>query len=400
MAQGAPNRVLSLDEKHLVRRELARVVESAAFRQSKRCCRLLTHIVEAALNDTWDALRERNLGVELFNRPPDYGTTEDAVVRVAAAETRKRLAQYYDQAGQIEGIRIELPIGGYVPEFRFQETPLPVTIPRRSHFRWFALAAVVALILLAVFVWSQRLSPVDHFWQPLARSKDPVLVALGIVNGINGGVADIEQFRARALESCKTPAGCEKFFAGVHPIARGNIPTGDAIGLGHMMGYLGNIGKAFRIRGVLDITYSNIKEEDAILVGYFSNPWTIELHQRTRFALVHDASGYYVADRQNPSSRAWTMQGGGWPRMRNQEDYALITRVTDPQTRRTHYTAAGFTPFGTEAAAALLGDPAKLNEFLSALPSGWPSKNLQLVVHTRVKSMIPGPPQLVASHVW
>jgi hypothetical protein len=400
MGQGAPFRVLTADEKDLVRRELARLVESPAFRQSKRCCRLLTHTITAALNESWDSLRERNLGVELFNRAPDYGTTEDAVVRVAAAETRKRLAQYYDQAGQIEGLRIELPAGGYVPEFRFAEpVPPPATAGSRSYRMpaWIA-AATLAAVVIAYLVWANLPSPADRFWQPLNQSKDPVLIALGIVHGLNGG-GDIDQFRFRATEACKTPAGCEKFFSGVHPIARGNIPTGDAIGLGHMMGHIGKMGKQFRIRGVLDITYSNLKEEDAVLVGYFSNPWTVELHQHTRFALVHDALGYRVLDRQNPNTTNWTMTGG-WPRMRNQEDYALITRVTDPQTRRTHYTAAGFTPFGTEAAAALLGDSGKLSEFLSALPAGWPAKNLQLVIHTRVKSMIPGPPKLVAAHVW
>ena len=47
-----------------------------------------------------EELRERRIGIEVFQRPADYDTAEDAVVRVTANELRKRLAQYYLEAGQ------------------------------------------------------------------------------------------------------------------------------------------------------------------------------------------------------------------------------------------------------------------------------------------------------------
>ena len=40
-------------------------------------------------------IKERTLGIEIFGRPADYDTASDPIVRVTAAEIRKRIAQYY-----------------------------------------------------------------------------------------------------------------------------------------------------------------------------------------------------------------------------------------------------------------------------------------------------------------
>ena len=47
--------------------------------------------MEQTLAENEDDLKERTLGVEVFHRPPDYDTNADPVVRLCAAEVRKRL---------------------------------------------------------------------------------------------------------------------------------------------------------------------------------------------------------------------------------------------------------------------------------------------------------------------
>src|SRR6266700_6612096 len=99
-----------------VREHLRVVLESPAFRGSRRCQQFLHHIVEKAIGSHYDELKERTLGVELFGRPPAYDTGEDAIVRVTASDVRKRLHQFY--ADTSSSIRIEIPSGSYGPEFR------------------------------------------------------------------------------------------------------------------------------------------------------------------------------------------------------------------------------------------------------------------------------------------
>lgn len=114
-----PN-VLSPKQIGLLRHHLEELAASHAFAGSKRTLDFLHLIVEHALAGDLDGLRERMIGAEMFGRPVDYDTGSDSVVRVKATEVRKRLTQYYLEAGGKSEVRIELPSGSYVPRFVFE----------------------------------------------------------------------------------------------------------------------------------------------------------------------------------------------------------------------------------------------------------------------------------------
>src|SRR5215469_16961419 len=97
-----------------VQAELERVLASPLFRTSRRCQSLLRRITEHTIAAEIDCLKERALGVEVFGRPADYDTSDDPVVRSSAAEIRKKLAQYYQEAGHQSETRIDLPAGSYL----------------------------------------------------------------------------------------------------------------------------------------------------------------------------------------------------------------------------------------------------------------------------------------------
>ena len=101
-----------------IREHVSEIVASPAFKGSRRGQEFLRHIIEKALKGQFDDLKERTLGVELFGRPPAYDTAEDAVVRVTACDVRKRLTHFYGEAESSFEVRIELPSGSYIPEFR------------------------------------------------------------------------------------------------------------------------------------------------------------------------------------------------------------------------------------------------------------------------------------------
>src|SRR5579872_7209402 len=104
-----------------VRAELARLLESAAFRTSKRCKEFLEYIVEHTMNGSNGALKERSLGVALFQLPQAFDTGQHTIVRVTANEVRKKLAQHsLAGAGSSHVVRIDLPPGSYSVEFRWE----------------------------------------------------------------------------------------------------------------------------------------------------------------------------------------------------------------------------------------------------------------------------------------
>jgi Tol biopolymer transport system component len=162
------------------------VVSSDAFAGSKRCQDFLRLIVKHAVAGELDCLRERMIGAEMFGRPVDYDTSNDAVVRVRATEVRKRLSQYYSECAQAPVVRIELPSGSYVPEFHWSlptgapkevVTPLPSPIaPRSWRSRVLFLAGVLGLLGLVLVIWLQ--------FRPKARPLNTVRLSLGLPEGV------------------------------------------------------------------------------------------------------------------------------------------------------------------------------------------------------------------------
>jgi hypothetical protein len=100
-------------------------LESPAFRTSKRCREFLEYIVEHTMNGSSGALKERSLGVALFQLPQDFDTGQHTIVRVTANEVRKKLAQHYlAENGSSHAVRIDLPPGSYSVEFRWETAPI------------------------------------------------------------------------------------------------------------------------------------------------------------------------------------------------------------------------------------------------------------------------------------
>ena len=119
------------EELRAVREQLEKLVSDPLFSQSRRYPSVLRRVVEDTLSGHTENLKERILGVELFDRQTDYDTNADAIVRVTAAEIRKRIAQYYHDERHSSELRIDLPVGGYIAEFR-PSAPVPVTPPSQA----------------------------------------------------------------------------------------------------------------------------------------------------------------------------------------------------------------------------------------------------------------------------
>lgn len=159
-------------DREAVRVAMDEIISSHWFRNSKRCREFLQYAVEEALEGRGGQLTERNVGVLVFGRTPEYDTNDDSVVRTSALEVRKRLAQYYHDLGREAAVRIDMPPGGYAPQFRFAEaaptegrfapesgrtTVSDSSRPFRRHAIW--IAGILLLGIAAFAVW--RLRPPD-----------------------------------------------------------------------------------------------------------------------------------------------------------------------------------------------------------------------------------------------
>lgn len=65
-----------------------------------------------------DHFSERQIGVAVFGRKPEYSPADDSIVRVQAHQLRLRIEEYFHTEGRLESTVIEIPRGSYVPIFR------------------------------------------------------------------------------------------------------------------------------------------------------------------------------------------------------------------------------------------------------------------------------------------
>ena len=104
-----------------VEAQLARVLASESFQASRRLTDFLKFVVEETLDGRSDRLKEYAIAVNAMERPADFDPQIDPAVRIQAGRLRTALERYFHEEGARDPIRITIPKGGYVPDFRLNE---------------------------------------------------------------------------------------------------------------------------------------------------------------------------------------------------------------------------------------------------------------------------------------
>ncbi len=386
--------------------EIETILSSPAFKDSSKSKEFLRFVVQRYLDGESSGLHERLIGIELLGKNPDYDPSEDASVRVRANEVRKRLATFYEAAGNPARLRVDLPAGGYVPQFRRTSiTPAAPEPPRAKSRRWriWGIAAVVVLGLATFLVF--RMQPantaLDNFWRPVYAHQDPVVLCLPGLRALapRGGT-----------EGWKLLSTAPPFFASAEELlAHGDKKDwyleDDMVGMGALFGavrvttFLTKKGKSVVARLTEDTSFSDLRAHPAILLGGFtSNRWTREMNQDTPFLFEMKGDTIQIVETR-PPNRSWS-PAHCQNIKRCDEDFATVSRLIDSTSGQIIVTAAGITTFGTQAAAECLVDSDCVAKLVAAAPHDWPFKNVEGIIHTKVLGNTPGPAQLVAIRFW
>ncbi|MGA9671197.1 MAG: hypothetical protein WBQ94_18450 [Terracidiphilus sp.] len=94
-----------------------RVVAGPHFARSLLLTKFLLYVVAETLEGREAEITEHQIGVQVFDRRPGYSTVEDNIVRNYARQLRRRLAEHFADIGSSETLRIDIPLGAYVPVF-------------------------------------------------------------------------------------------------------------------------------------------------------------------------------------------------------------------------------------------------------------------------------------------
>jgi eukaryotic-like serine/threonine-protein kinase len=148
--------------------QLSKILSSPLFANADQSRALLKFIVEQAVNNQPDRLKEYTVGAEALGRGPSFDPRTDTIVRAEASRLRNRLERYYATEGRGDPVEIALPKGSYLPQF-IDRGPLPEAVASltsnsaRKGFSlppstWITIAALAAAMGAAVWVLATLLN--------------------------------------------------------------------------------------------------------------------------------------------------------------------------------------------------------------------------------------------------
>jgi hypothetical protein len=431
--------VFGVEIRSAVRSELELILSSPTFAQSNRCKRFLGYVVTQTLAGHASELKERMIGISVFDRANDYDTGGDSIVRVTSNEVRKRIGQFYRESPINHPIQIELPRGSYVPEFRIQPnrkdsetprfspdtqldstaTPIHVELhpihsaaeqvednslahpqidqveqPRARSSRriWIGIALVLAVFAIAgVAIGIQESRTPRNFpqiWDSFLHANAPVLICLGTHN----------------LSTTHTLSDEEKERFSDLILHKEMIPVDDVTVISSMASLLGKKGIPFRVIGASQASLTDLRRQPVILIGGANNRWTLRLTQDLRYRIerVDPGSGREpiasIVDSQSPGTAPWTIDFSV-PMYSWKSDYAVVARVDDPTTGVPVLIDAGIGSDGSLAASELLASDLLPNQLKSdSSCSG--KTNFEAVIETEIIDAKPGPPHVLRLQCW
>ncbi|MGB0124540.1 MAG: hypothetical protein WA419_17445 [Silvibacterium sp.] len=406
------NVAFSEDEKSAIQEQLGRLLNNPYFSHSRRFPSFLRYVIEKTLAGQEDALKERTLGVEIFGRQADYDTSSDPIVRVTAAEIRKRIAQYYQDPGHENELRISLPAGSYVPQFHGPVSAKDESLahvaaggesapadhgknvehaPTHRHFwRAFAASFLVLLVLGGGAVWvrqAEHRSPFDFFWGPVLNSTDSVLFC----------IADQKQYSSIALRDAT-----DQSRQIILPDSLTAVVIDDLSPIVRVAGLLQSHGKKYGLRGESATNLMDLRTGPTIFVGAFDNAWTLRLTRplRYHFANNPEMTQFRIQDGNAPASDRWMVDRTQQMATNNYRDYAIIARFTDSNTGKLAIVVAGVGRGGTIAAGEFLTDPGNLAELMRVAKAAGNKRNMEIVLSTQIIGGEPGSPKMEASYFW
>ncbi len=412
----------SVPEAAGVREQLKRLLVHPLFANSKRYPALLAYVVEQTLLGNGAELKERSIGIEVFERTPSYDANADPVVRITAGEVRKRLTQYYYDSAHNGELVIELPIGSYVPNFYAHEpavsqpepiavvtalepvVSLPLTVaaatPPRRAASWLPWLVAAVGILVAgaagyrVGTQTQESPPpssIDRFWAPITAGTNTATYCLG------EPAKNIDAGSINSLDAPVSNASPQPLYFRLH--LSGHLALADVITLTRTAAALETRHKAFRVIPASEANFAQLREGPIVLIGAFDNIWTLRVTQKLRFGFESKDGVALIVDRKSQKETTWAT---AWdlPYQKLSRDYAIVARIHDSITGQPMIIAAGISEEGTEAAGEILYNPVYLESLLKKAPANWEQLNMEAVIETQVIEGHPGPPSVLAVETW
>lgn len=407
-----------------IRAALELVVASAGFRRAERHAKFLRFVCETTLNGEGNKLNEYLIAHDVFGRGDEYTPSEDSIVRRQAHSLRQKLQEYYASEGAEAPIRIELPIGRYIPHFvrnrTSEEPPSPAepaaapVLPAAPAKRW----GWVAGLALATFAagWglghvsnrTARLSPaMEALWAPWIANGGDALICFSsplttVVKQFDTPLApDVQPVRIavggeqekRLREAFNLPAGGYLYLSP----AISQSKVGEAVGSIALMRFLTKVGvPAFATQSRL-MSWEDFRSHNLILLGHDeANKWIDPILSKLPLRLgtnPADKVRRIINTAPDPNAPAEYYIQYPLKQGHSTNDYALVSMIAGIDGKHELLLVNGVNTEGTQMAMEYMSDPGAMESLLAALQKKAPNHqgpwHFQMVLRAEVRDKVP-----------
>lgn len=421
-----------------VRAQLEKILAGAAFARSERSQKFLQFVCDLTLRGEGSKINQYLVGSEVFKRGPGYSTDEDSLVRRQAHLLRQKLDTYYSREGQYDPIRIDLPVGHYVPTFRRQaqetvtapvEVAPPVEAKTVSRPRWLLLLAIAGGFGLFLIGWitgrqtpaSQSRAPlplaVQEIWGPwLANPAGPLICLSNPMTAVLKHTPDPAPESLLPGHLAVAPAQ-EKTFRDIFDLEPGgalslypsrvNTKVGESLSIALLAVFFTKALVPVRVTQSRLVSWEDLRNQDSILLGHNEgNPWLDPLLAKYPFRLgASPERRRNILNISPKKGEAATyevshLEGQNEPT----QEYALISMLRGLDTRRRLLLINGLNTQATHIATELLTDSDRLQQLFARLKLAAPDHRgdwyFQVIIRTEVRDKVATTgPEIVALRV-
>jgi len=325
-----------------IRQHLQQLLSSEQMEKSEASQKLLRYLAERALRG--ETPKETEIAIDVFGRDASFNSAEESLVRVAVRALRRRLQDYYSGHGRQDGIRIDIPKGGYRLTFVPRE-PVPTADsppadsasdashsataaptapaspaaepapeapsgPGASRSRLLRAWAIAATVLLAVsatinsYLWLKRADPMvdpavaqiarSPLWTGIVDSDRPLMLVVGdsfMYTHVDPFTGRTQFIRDRAINSSEE---LRIFLAANPEIAQGKgqrytsmVQKSTTLAMASVLRLVSRPGRQIEVRARDDLQVDDIQKYDIVYIGPLSRLGPLaghyELQSRYRY---------------------------------------------------------------------------------------------------------------------
>ncbi len=414
------------------REALKRILTSRQFAKTKKLSHFLEFVCEQTLQGNSEKLNEYLIGIEVYERGPEFDPQQDAIVRVQAYEIRRKLKEYYQREGKDDPLQVDFPPGHYVPVFRrFDSSPaMPdsALVPKESsrpkptgggffsqNMLVLALASV-SVLLAVLLIWDRFFARREAstvltenlawLWGPFLPPAEPPLIVIPnhpLLRAAHEGDSPATLAQSTLIPKEKLP----EFRDTIHfrelkefyfvPSLTDFTAVGETLGLLNFYELFNRMGSKVRVKESRLVDYEMVKRGNIILLGG-NQSWSGRIFLYPEGFWFHAG----VIHNKNPHPGELPLYKPEFDPITNslRKDYALVLMLANEKRDQRILLIYGIYTQGSQAAIEYVTSEERLAELRRALANLSPGhkdtpKFFQALLQTTVENSVPGKASLV-----